>query len=320
MRHIPERGIFPSLQTFFRGQKAAQLFEQQEHLPWFVQILIYATSFATLYVFGAANIMEILRNGLAPVSVLSAALLLLLFLMIFSADRSFAVTIPRIPILAQRRQWGLLFEHLMFVISYGVILIATYAIVIYHAETNVQALLAGVSLIPAALFLPLLIMRSIMQVWTIAHGYLIAHKLEAQWSTFEHTGAALLGGSIITQIQSAHITQLPLGEQLRMFHLLINPPALLPGQWQFWRNSVRIQRREVERQRREQIVSVFEQITGNTAEVFEQNARNAAEVFEQSEISPETHPKQAAYAAPARKRSAAARIAPTTEEVDEALL
>jgi hypothetical protein len=226
-------GLLGAIKPYFVGERPPKVSEREPKLTWYVQALVYATSLATLFVFGVSEIYLILHYGWSVISIILGIPLGLLLIMVYAMDRSFARTIPRIGILAQRRQYGLLVEHIAYVVCVGAIEAFTYGLVIYTLENNINALLHGGSIIPAGIgwLLGLIAARAVLLIWTIGHAHLTSEDLQVQWGTIERQGVELLGGNVLMQVQSIDLQHSSLGQKMKLLMLFLRPVPRAPWSW-----------------------------------------------------------------------------------------
>ncbi len=230
---VAKYGLFGAIQPYFFGDKPPVLTEHQAKLKWYTQALIYATSVATLFVFGIAEIYLILHSGWSILSGILIVPIGLLLIMVYAMDRSFATTIPRIPLLAQRGQWGLFAEHVAFALCVSTIEAFTYGLVIYTMENNIQALIAGRSIVPPGFgwVIGLIVARAILLVWTIWHAHFTSEELPVQWGTVERALSKLIGGSIMADISQLDFTNAPLADKMKIQMRMLQPVPRAPWQW-----------------------------------------------------------------------------------------
>ncbi len=260
-------GLLGAIRPYFLGEQPPKVSEREPKLTWYVQALVYATSLATLFVFGLAEIYLILHYGPSVISVILAIPLGLLLIMVYAMDRSFARTIPRIGILAQRRQYGLLVEHIAYVVCVGTIEAFTYGLVIYTMENNINALLHGQSIIPTGIgwLLGLIAARAVLLIWTIGHAHLTSEDLQVQWGTIERQGVELLGGNVLQQVQAIDLQHTTLGTKMRLLMLFLRPVSRAPWSWN--RRERQAAQAALDDAHRQAIVDAFTQMDATPAPV-----------------------------------------------------
>lgn len=253
-------GLLGAIKPYFLGEQPPKVSEREPKLTWYVQALVYATSLATLFVFGISEIYLILHYGWSVISIILGIPLGLLLIMVYAMDRSFARTIPRIGILAQRRQYGLLIEHIAYVVCVGAIEAFTYGLVIYTMENNINALLHGQSIIPTGVgwLVGLIAARAVLLIWTIGHAHLTSEDLQVQWGTIERQGVELLGGNVLQQVQSINLQHASLGQKMRLLMLFLRPVARAPWSWN--RRDRQAAQAKLDDAHRQAIVDAFTQM------------------------------------------------------------
>lgn len=233
-------GVFGALRAYWFGERAARITEHEPRVPWYVNAMIYATSLAMIFVFGLAEIEAIPHQPPWLAGVL-VAVLGLLFIMIYAMDRSLARTIPRIGLLWHRGQYSFWLEHLAYAICVGTVEATTYGLVIYTLDVNVDSILHGRPLIPpqSRWLLALVVVRSVVLVWTIAHAYLTHEELPPQWSTGQRQMVELLGGQMVRRIQQLKVDLLPIGKVARAYMLFLQPEPHAAWRWnrRLWRQD-----------------------------------------------------------------------------------
>ena len=250
-------GLLGAIRPYFLGERPPKVSEREPKLAWYVQWLVYATSLATLFVFGISEIYLILHYGWSVISTILGIPLGLLLIMVYAMDRSFARTIPRIGMLAQRRQYGLLIEHIAYVVCVGAIEAFTYGLVIYTMENNINALLHGQSIIPTGIgwLLGLIAARAVLLIWTIGHAHLTSEDLQVQWGTIERQGIELLGGNVLQQVEGIDLQQTTLGQKMRLLMLFLRPVARAPWSWN--RRERQAAQAALDEEHRQEIVDAF---------------------------------------------------------------
>ena len=254
-----QHGVFGALRAYWFGERPARITEHEPRVPWYVNAMIYATSLAMIFVFGLAEIEAIPHQPPWLAGVL-VAVLGLLFIMIYAMDRSLARTIPRIGLLWHRGQYSLWLEHLAYAICVGTVEATTYGLVIYTLDVNVDSILHGRPLIPpqSRWLLALVVVRSVVLVWTIAHAYLTHEELPPQWSTGQRQMVELLGGQMVRRIQQLKVDLLPIGKVARAYMLFLQPEP--HAAWRWNRREWRQDQAAALLNHREQVVQALEDL------------------------------------------------------------
>lgn len=224
---VKQHGLFKGTRYLF-VPGANELDVVEEKLSFDVQILIYAVSLIALFVTGSQEVIEIL-TGASASKVIAGVILGLFFLAIISMDRSFARSIPRIPLLAQRGEWFMVIEHSLFVCCVALIEIGSIFVLSIN-EPHLLDILRGKPLInPDSMEFDIVAgARSVLIIWTIAHSYLASKKLPPLFKSFKEVGAIKIASALLKAIGR-------MGDSLEVmkFRALYNTGA------QLYRNPVR---------------------------------------------------------------------------------
>jgi hypothetical protein len=258
-------GFVRGIWTFITGEKPPKLTEKETPIPAYAQMMVYTASVANIFLFGVAELFAIVKFGFSPFSIILAIPLVLIFQLVYAMDRGTIRTLPRIALLATRRQWGMFTEHIAYVTLVLALEAATVMYLAYLIENDIQRLIQGQQLIPGGFtgVVALLVVRGLLYAWTIPHAELIKEPLPVTWSTIENNLIGLLGGGLMIDVEGIDPEQLSPEVKLATLNLLLTRPKRAAWSWN------RRQRREAQETldlaHRTAVVAEFNTLTNGSA-------------------------------------------------------